>query len=255
MMKIVSWNVNGIRAQLKKGFDQFIEEYNADIFLFQETKATVDIVKEIGEQFNGYEIYANEAERKGYSGTAVFSKQKPISEKYQIGISEHDQEGRVNVLEFEHFYLVNVYVPNAGSGLKRLDYRKQWDKDFLNFNNELRKKKPVLIGGDFNVAHHEIDLARPKDNYDKTAGYTQIEIDGMDNFEKAGYIDTFRHFHPEKVQYTFWSMRMKARERNVGWRIDYFLASPELKDHLKSAGIHGDVMGSDHCPISVQLDF
>lgn len=253
-MKIVSWNVNGIRAQVKKDFSGFIKNMNADIILLQETKATVDIVEDIGSNFSGYSIFANEAEKKGYSGTAIFSKIKPISEQYKIEIEEHDQEGRVNVLEFDNFYLVNVYVPNAGSGLKRLDYRKRWDKDFLNFNNELCKKKPVLIGGDFNVAHHEIDLARPKDNYDKTAGFTQVEIDGMDNYIGAGFIDTFRHFHPEEVAYTFWSMRMKARDRNVGWRIDYFLASPDLKDKLNSAGIHGDVLGSDHCPISVELD-
>lgn len=254
--KIISWNVNGIRAQMKKGFAEFIKEWNADVFIFQETKASVDIVKEIGSDFKTYHVYANEAEKKGYSGTAVFSKTKAISEQYIMGVEEHDNEGRLNVLEFEHFYLVNVYVPNAGNGLKRLDYRKSWDKDFLSFCNSLRKKKGVVIGGDFNVAHTEIDLARPKENYNKTAGYTQVEIDGLDAFIDDGYIDSFRKLYPNKKDiYTFWSMRFGARARNAGWRIDYFLLSPDLEGNLKEAGIHNEVMGSDHCPLSIELDF
>jgi len=254
-LNIISWNVNGIRAQLKKDFDGFIKSFNADIFIFQETKATADIVKEIGSSFPEYHIYANEAVKKGYSGTAIFTKEKPRSEIYTLGIDEHDQEGRITALEFEQFYIVNVYVPNSGSGMKRLDYRKQWDKDFLEFNEALNKKKPVILGGDFNVAHHAIDLARPKANYNKTSGYTQVEIDGMDNFHKTGFIDSFRHQHSDDVVYTFWSQRFKARDRNVGWRIDYFLVSPDLKDKIISTEIFGDIMGSDHCPLGIELAF
>ncbi len=253
-MKIISWNVNGIRAQLNKDFDGFIKSFDADILIFQETKATVEIVKDIGSKFEDYNIYANEAEKKGYSGTAIFSKEKAIEEIYKIGFDEHDSEGRVVCLEFEKFYLVNVYVPNSGSGMKRLDYRKTWDRDFLKFNADLMKKKPVIIGGDFNVSHKEIDLARPKENYNKTSGYTQVEIDGMDNFHKAGFIDTFRSLHPDEVAYTFWNMRFGARARNVGWRIDYFMISQDLKDNLKSANIYGDVMGSDHCPLGIDIE-
>jgi len=254
-IKLISWNINGIRAQIKKDLSGFIKESDADIYLFQETKATIDIVKEIGLTFPDYSIYANEAVKKGYSGTAIFTKEKPISETYTIGIDEHDQEGRITALEFEKFYIVNVYVPNSGSGMKRLDYRKQWDKDFLAFNLNLNKNKPVIVGGDFNVAHTEIDLARPKANYNKTSGYTQVEIDGMDNFQKSGFIDSFRAEHPEEKIYTFWSMRFGARARDVGWRIDYFLVSPDLKDKVASTGILSDVMGSDHCPLSIEVEF
>lgn len=254
-LKIISWNVNGIRAQLKKGFSDFIQTCNADIFIFQETKASVDIVKEIGASFPEYHIYANEAEKKGYSGTAIFSKEKAITEIYNIGKSTHDTEGRIVALEFEHYFLVNVYVPNSGSDMNRLDYRKKWDKDFLDFNKNLASKKPVIIGGDFNVAHMAIDLKRPKENYNKTSGYTQVEIDGMDNFHKAGFIDSYRTLHPEEVKYTFWSMRFGARARNAGWRIDYFLLSKGMRENLKSADIHNEVMGSDHCPLSIELEF
>ncbi|MEQ9064138.1 MAG: exodeoxyribonuclease III [Vicingaceae bacterium] len=253
-MKFISWNVNGIRAQLNKGFDKFIVEWDVDVFLFQETKATVEIVKEIGLSFPKYSIYANEAEKKGYSGTAIFTKERPISELYQMEKPEHDGEGRITGLEFEDFYLINVYVPNSGSNLKRLDYRKNWDKDFLNFNQKLSAKKPLIIGGDLNVAHKEIDLARPKQNYNKTAGFTQTEIDGLDAFVASNFIDTFRELHPDKTAYTFWNQRFKARERNVGWRIDYFLLSKQWKENLKSAQILDQVMGSDHCPILLEVD-
>lgn len=253
-IKIFSWNVNGIRAQLDKGFDKFIKDTNADIYIFQETKAPVDIVEKIGKSFPGFYIYASDAEKKGYSGTAVFSKIKALSENYKMNIPEHDGEGRLNVLEFENFYLINVYVPNSGSEMKRLDYRKTWDSDFLKFCKSLNKSKPVVVGGDFNVAHKEIDLARPKENYNKTSGYTQVEIDGLDNFIKAGFIDSFRKFNPDKVLYTFWNQRFRARERNTGWRIDYFLVSSELISKIKSADIHNDIMGSDHCPLSLELD-
>ena len=240
---------------MNKGFDDFIKNFDADVFLFQETKATTDIVKEIGSNLGDYHVYANEAEKKGYSGTAVFSKEKAINEQYEIKVEEHDSEGRITALEFDHFHLVNVYVPNSGSGMKRLDYRKTWDRDFLKFNKDMERSKPVIIGGDFNVAHHEIDLARPKENYNKTSGYTQVEIDGMDAFEKSGFIDTFRMLHPEEVAYTFWNQRFGARARNVGWRIDYFLISPGLMGNVVAADIHGDVMGSDHCPIELELSF
>jgi exodeoxyribonuclease-3 len=240
---------------VKKGFYDVVRQFDADVFMVQETKATVDIVKDIGKELNGYQVLANEAEKKGYSGTAVFTKLPVLSEFYKINKDEHDQEGRIIGVEFEKFFLVNVYVPNSGSELARLDYRKTWDVDFLRFLKKLNEKKPVIVGGDFNVAHRDIDLARPKPNYDKTAGYTQTEIDGMDNFTKAGLIDSFRALHPDKVLYSFWSQRFGARKNNVGWRIDYFLLSPELKDNLASSDIYNDVMGSDHCPVSVELKF
>lgn len=253
--KFISWNINGIRAQLKKGFDDYISKTDADFFLFQETKASIEIVKDIGSQFSDYHIYANEAVKKGYSGTAIFSKQKALREIYLMDIEDHDMEGRITALEFNDFYLVNVYVPNSGSGMKRLDYRKIWDADFLKFNQNLNKDKAVIIGGDLNVAREAIDLARPKANYNKTSGYTQTEIDGLDAFINAGFSDSFRLKNPDKVAYSFWSQRFKARDRNVGWRIDYFLMSPDCKEKLVNADIHTDVMGSDHCPIALELDF
>lgn len=254
-IKFISWNVNGIRAQLNKGFHDFIRSWDADVFIFQETKAPVDVVKEIGQEFPDYHVYANEAEKKGYSGTAVFAKEKAKAETYLMNKIDHDSEGRITALEFDKFHLVNVYVPNSGSELKRLDYRKTWDADFLKFCLELEKSKPVIVGGDFNVSHKPIDLARPKENYDKTAGYTQTEIDGLDAFVKAGFIDSFRQLHPDEAKYTFWNMRFGARKRNVGWRIDYFLLSKNLQSKLTSAEIHNDVMGSDHCPIEVVVSF
>jgi len=253
-MVFVCWNVNGIRASVKKGFIEVVNNFDADFFMVQETKATVDIVKDIGVALKGYYVYANEAQKKGYSGTAIFSKKKALSEFYELGISEHDAEGRITGLEFDQFYLLNVYVPNSGSGLKRIDYRKQWDADFLNFIKTLEKKKPVIVGGDFNVAHRDIDLARPKSNYNKTAGYTQIEIDGMDAFSNSGLTDTFRLLHPDDVIYSFWSQRFKARDRNVGWRIDYFLMSKIIEEKILGAQIFNDVMGSDHCPIGLDLE-
>ena len=223
--------------------------------MVQETKATVEIVQGICETLPGYSVYANEAEKKGYSGTAIFTKHKPINFFNEIPGKEHNSEGRISGLEFEEFFLVNVYVPNSGSELKRLDYRKSWDKDFCDFLSSLSKKKPVIVGGDFNVAQTEIDLARPKPNYNKTAGYTQVEIDGMDAFNKSGLFDSYRNEHPDRIEYSFWSMRFKARDRNVGWRIDYFLLSEDLKKNIKSAEIFGQVMGSDHCPIGLELTF
>jgi len=253
--KFISWNVNGIRASVKKGFNEIIKDFDADFFMVQETKATVDIVQGINEALPEYTVYANEAVKKGYSGTAIFTKHKPINFFTELPNQEHNLEGRITGLEFEDFFLVNVYVPNSGSELKRLDYRKNWDTDFCAFLSSLSKQKPVIVGGDFNVAQTEIDLARPKPNYNKTAGYTQVEIDGMNEFNRSGLIDSFRNQHPTSVEYSFWSMRFKARDRNVGWRIDYFLISDGLKENIKSAEIFGQVMGSDHCPIGLELTF
>lgn len=253
-MKIISWNLNGIRAVVNKNlFYETIEHLNPDIFCVQETKAQDDIVLKIAEQLDGYETYVNSAQKKGYSGTAVFTKQKPIKHIYDIGIAEHDTEGRVITLEFDEFFLINAYIPNSGSELKRLDYREQWDKDFAAYIKKLEVQKPVIFTGDLNVAHEPIDLARPKPNYNKTAGYTQVEIDGFDNFLKLGMTDSFRHFYPEKVQYTFWNMRFKGREKNIGWRIDYFLVSNSLMNNIKDSYILDEFMGSDHCPIGLEI--
>ena len=253
-MKFISWNVNGIRASVKKGFIDIVNDLNADFFCIQETKAQTDQTEEALKDLKGYHIYSHHAIKKGYSGVTILSKVEAISESHGIGVEEHDMEGRVITLEFDSFYLVNVYVPNSGSGLKRLDYRKTWDDAFLNFLKTLEEKKPLVVTGDFNVAHQPIDLARPKSNYNKTSGYTQVEIDGMDAFHNAGFIDTYRFLHPEKVEYTFWSVRFGARAKNVGWRIDYFLISPTLKDSIEEAFILTEIMGSDHCPLGLELN-
>lgn len=252
-MKFISWNVNGIRASVKKGFIDIVYDLDADFFCIQETKAQTDQTAEALKDLEGYHIYSHHAEKKGYSGVTVLSKSKALSESHGIGVEEHDNEGRVITLEYEEFYLVNVYVPNSGSGLKRLDYRKTWDEAFLNYLKNLEKSKPLVVTGDFNVAHQPIDLARPKSNYNKTSGYTQVEIDGMDAFQNAGFVDTYRFMHPEKVEYTFWSVRFGARAKNVGWRIDYFLISPQLKENIKDAFILTEIMGSDHCPLGLEL--
>ncbi len=254
-LKLISWNVNGIRASMKKGFADRLKEMNPDVICLQETKAQDDQVQEALTPVEGYHIYSNSAVRKGYSGTAILSKEKPISVTPDIGVEEHDQEGRVLAAEYNDFYLVVVYVPNSGRELIRLDYRKGWDDAFRAYLKELEKKKPVIVCGDLNVAHTEIDLARPKPNYNKTAGYTQTEIDGMDGHVGAGFIDTFRHFYPEKTgAYSWWSFRGGAREKNVGWRIDYFLATASLAPKLKDAFILPEVHGSDHCPVGLELD-
>ena len=250
-MKLVSWNVNGIRAVLGKGFLEFVKKENPDVLCIQETKAHPDQVDKILDNYDHH--FWNSAEKKGYSGTAVFSKHQPLSVDYGMGIKDHDNEGRVISLEFEKYYLVNVYVPNSGRGLPRLDYRQQWDKDFLSFLKKLEKNKQVIVCGDFNVALTEIDLANPKSNYNKTAGYTQIEIDGLNSFMKSGFIDTFREFDKEGGNYTYWSYMFNARMKNVGWRIDYFLISSELKNKLEKAFILPKVMGSDHCPVGILL--
>lgn len=250
---LISWNVNGIRAAYKKGFPDSLAELNPDVLCIQETKAQDDQVSEALEDIKGYHLYSNSAEKKGYSGTAILSKAEPLTTSVDIGIEEHDLEGRVIAAEFKHFYLVTVYVPNSSRGLTRLDYREEWDKAFLNYLKSLEEKKPVVVCGDFNVAHQAIDLARPKSNYNKTAGYTQKEIDGMSNYLDAGFIDTFRFLYPDKVAYSWWSYMFQARAKNIGWRIDYFLVSASLKDNVKEASIYPDYMESDHCPIGLVL--
>lgn len=252
-MKIVSFNVNGIRAIMKKDFTSSLEALKPDILCLQETKAQDHQVEEALESISGFHLCSNSATKKGYSGTAILSKEKPLSVQNDIGIAKHDDEGRVICAEFKDFYLVNVYVPNSGSDLKRLSYRQEWDKDFMAYLKGLEQTKPVVVCGDFNVAHRDIDLANPKPNYNKSAGYMQEEIDGMDAYLGNGFIDTFRHFHPEEVKYSWWSYRAAARERNVGWRIDYFLVSDAFLPQVSKAAIHNDIMGSDHCPVSIEI--
>lgn len=252
-MKILSFNVNGIRAVVGKSFISDMQAQAPDIICLQETKATPEQVAAAVAPLEGYHVYANSADRKGYSGTAILSKVQPIAVTYDIGMPEHDTEGRVICAEFSAFYLLTVYVPNSGSELLRLNYRQSWDTAFLAYLKQLEQTKPVLVCGDFNVAHKAIDLARPKENYNKAAGYMQEEIDGMDAYTNAKLIDTFRYLHPDTVKYSWWSYRAGAREKNVGWRIDYFLMSEHFLPQLKAAFILNDVFGSDHCPVGVEL--
>lgn len=252
-MKILSFNVNGIRAVVGKSFISDMQAQAPDIICLQETKATPEQVAAAVAPLEGYHVYANSADRKGYSGTAILSKVQPIAVTYDIGMPEHDTEGRVICAEFSSFYLLTVYVPNSGSELLRLNYRQSWDTAFLTYLKQLEQTKPVLVCGDFNVAHKAIDLARPKENYNKAAGYMQEEIDGMDAYTNAKLIDTFRYVHPDTVKYSWWSYRAGAREKNVGWRIDYFLMSEHFLPQLKAAFILNDVFGSDHCPVGVEL--
>ncbi len=253
-MKIISWNVNGIRSIQGKGFAETLAQLDADCILLQENKAQVDQVEKALEGIEGYHIYSNCAERKGYSGVTLLSRQVPLQIIHDMGIAEHDREGRVMVAEFEHFFLLNVYVPNSGEALARLDYRHSWDLDFLAYCLQLQSKKPLIACGDFNVAHQEIDIARPKPNYNKSAGYTQVEIDGFTGFVDAGLVDSYRYFHPDTVAYSWWSYRGGARARNVGWRIDYVLTSNALIDKVKEAFILPDITGSDHCPVGIDID-
>ena len=249
-MKLISWNVNGLRACVKKGFLDFFHEADADIFCVQETKLQAE---QIQLEMEGYEQYWNYAEKKGYSGTAIFTKQTPLSVHYGIGIEEHDHEGRVITLEYENFFFVTVYTPNSQSELARLDYRMKWEDDFLAYIKSLEETKPVIYAGDLNVAHQEIDLKNPKTNR-KNAGFTDEERGKFSNVLANGMIDTYRYFYPEQTEiYSWWSYRFKAREKNAGWRIDYFVVSESLKDRLQDAKIHTDIFGSDHCP--VELDF
>ncbi len=253
-MNIVSWNVNGIRAIAKKSFFTDLELLAPDILCLQETKALDNQVAETLKPLNGYLVYSNSAERPGYSGTAVISKTEPLNVTKGINIKEHDNEGRVLCLEFDSYFLVNVYVPNSGSELNRLGYRQNWDKAFFDYLKDLEKIRPVIVCGDFNVAHKEIDLAHPKSNYNKTAGYMQEEIDGMDNLMLGGFTDTFRHLHPDETErYSWWSYRAGARSRNIGWRIDYFLVSKSFLPTVKNALILENITGSDHCPVGIVL--
>lgn len=250
-MKFVSWNVNGLRAIMNKGFEDIFKSFDADAFCLQETKLQQG---QIDLSFVGYDDYWNYAEKKGYSGTAVFTKTKPISACYGIGIAEHDKEGRVITLEFENFYLVTVYTPNSQNELKRLDYRMNWEDDFLNYINRLDENKPVIICGDLNVAHNEIDLKNPKTNR-KNAGFTDDERGKMTALLSNGFVDSFRYLYPDKTDiYSWWSYRFNARANNSGWRIDYFIVSERIKDKIKDAKIHTDIMGSDHCPVSIELE-
>jgi exodeoxyribonuclease III len=252
-MKVVTWNVNGIRAAMKKDFHQSFASLRADVLCLQETKAQDDQVQEALDWLKGYYIYSFSAEKKGYSGTAIISKIEPLKVSFGVNHSDHDDQGRVVTAEYKDFYVVNVYTPNSGAELKRLGYRQTWDKHFLSYLRRLEKHKPVITCGDFNVAHREIDLARPKENYNKSAGYMQEEIDGFDALENAGFIDTWRYQHPKTVKYSWWSLRGGARSRNVGWRIDYVLVSPPLKNRIQNTEIYNDIHGSDHCPVSLTL--
>ena len=250
-MKLISWNVNGIRACLTKGFSDFFENIDADIFCIQETKCQKD---QIDLEFNGYTSYWNSAEKKGYSGTAIFTKIKPIDVTYGIGIEEHDKEGRVITLEFENFYMVNCYTPNSKRELERLDYRQIWEDEFRKYLLALSKKKSVIICGDLNVAHKEIDLKNPKTNR-RNAGFTDEERGKMTELLDAGFIDTFRLIYPEKENaYSWWSYMAHSREKNVGWRIDYFIVSKDMKIKVKDAMIFPEVMGSDHCPVGLEIE-
>lgn len=249
-MKLISWNVNGLRACVRKGFMEYFRDLNADIFSVQEIKLQEG---QIDLDLDGYYQYWNYAKKKGYSGTAVFTKREPISVKYGLGIKEHDQEGRVITLEFEDFYLVNVYTPNSQRGLKRLDYRMEWEDDFRDYLVKLDAHKPVILCGDLNVAHKEIDLKNPSSNK-KNAGFTIEERTKMTKLLKAGFVDSFRYLYPDKEgAYTWWSYITRARDRNAGWRIDYFVVSDSLKDKIEDAVIYQDIMGSDHCPVGLEI--
>lgn len=248
-MKFISWNVNGLRACVGKEFEQQFKDLDADFFCLQETKMQAG---QLDLSFPGYESYWNYADKKGYSGTAIFTKHKPLSVTYGIDIDEHDHEGRVITLEMEDFYLVTVYTPNSQDGLRRLEYRMKWEDDFQAYLHKLDEKKPVIVCGDMNVAHQEIDLKNPKTNR-KNAGFTDEEREKMTQLLSNGFIDTFRTLYPEQVTYSWWSYRFRAREKNTGWRIDYFLISERLKDRLEDAKIHTEIMGSDHCPVEITL--
>ena len=249
-MKLISWNVNGLRACEGKGFSDIFKQLDADFFCLQETKMQEG---QLDLKFDGYESYWNYAEKKGYSGTAIFTKHKPLSVSYGLGIEEHDHEGRVITLEMEDFYMITVYTPNSQDGLKRLDYRMKWEDDFREYLMRLDKVKPVIVCGDMNVAHKEIDLKNPKTNR-KNAGFTDEERDKFSQLLASGFTDTFRYFYPDKEGiYSWWSYRFKSREKNAGWRIDYFVVSNRLTEKIESASIHTEIYGSDHCPVELVL--
>ena len=248
-MKFISWNVNGLRACVGKGFSDIFKQLDADFFCLQETKMQAG---QLDLEFEGYTSYWNSADKKGYSGTAIYTRHNPLSVAYGIGIDEHDHEGRVITLEMEEFYLVCVYVPNAQDGLKRLDYRMTWEDDFLAYIKALDEKKPVIVCGDLNVAHEEIDLKNPKTNR-MNPGFTDEERGKFTTWLNNGFTDTFRHLYPEQVTYSWWSYRFKAREKNTGWRIDYFVTSERLNERIEDAKIHTEILGSDHCPVELDL--
>ena len=251
MTRLISWNVNGLRAVVGKDFVETFKKLDADFFCLQETKMQAG---QLDLEFDGYHSYWNYADKKGYSGTAIFSRQEPLSVALGIGIDEHDHEGRVITLEMEHFYLVNVYVPNSQDGLRRLDYRMRWEDDFRAYLLKLNEKKPVIVCGDLNVAHKEIDLKNPKTNR-KNAGFTDEERNKMTTLLDAGFTDSWRHFNPDvEGVYSWWSYRFSAREKNAGWRIDYFLVSNDARDKMVDAKIHTEVFGSDHCPVELEID-
>lgn len=250
-MKLISWNVNGIRACVNKGFKDFFKEINADIFCIQETKCQID---QIELEFEGYKSFWNSAEKKGYSGTAIYTKEKPISVKYGIGIEQHDKEGRVITLEFKNFFMVNIYTPNSKRGLERLEYRQAWEDEIRKYLLDLNKIKPVIMCGDLNVAHNEIDLKNPKTNR-RNAGFTDEEREKMTQLLESGFTDSFRYLYPNtKEAYSWWSYMGRAREKNVGWRIDYFIVSKNIENKIKEAKIHSKIMGSDHCPVELEID-
>ena len=250
-MKFISWNVNGLRACVGKDFENQFKELDADFFCLQETKMQEG---QLDLQFEGYESYWNYAEKKGYSGTAIYTKHKPLNVSYGMGVEEHDHEGRIITLEYDRFYLVTCYTPNSQTELKRLDYRMTWEDDFHKFLKSLDAKKPVIICGDLNVAHEEIDIKNPKTNR-RNAGFTDEEREKMTILLNDGFTDSFRYLHPDEVTYSWWSYRFKAREKNAGWRIDYFLVSNRIKEQITEAKIHTEIMGSDHCPVEVDLTF
>ncbi len=248
-MKFISWNVNGLRACVKKNFESSFRHLDADFFCLQETKMQAG---QLDLQFEGYQSYWNYADKKGYSGTAIYTKHAPVNVTYGLGIDEHDHEGRVITMEMEHFFLITVYVPNSQDELRRLDYRMQWEDDFRTYVMQLDAIKPVIICGDLNVAHEEIDLKNPKTNH-HNAGFTDEEREKMTVLLDNGFVDTFRLLYPEQVTYSWWSYRFRAREKNAGWRIDYFLISERLKERLVDAKIHTEILGSDHCPVELEL--
>ncbi len=251
----VCWNVNGIRAILKKEFMNNIKAMAPDALCLQETKAGEDEAREALQVMQGYHVFTNSSKaRKGYSGTAIISRMEPVNVTYDMAMEEFDQEGRVVTAEYLTYFLVTVYTPNAGEGLSRLDYRETWDREFAHYIGWLKKRKPVIVCGDFNVAHQAIDLARPKENYNKSAGYTQREIDGFSRLLEIGLVDTFRHLHPTEVKYTYWDYVTSARERNVGWRIDHFLVDNRLLPNVKEALIYNEYTGSDHCPVGLKIE-
>ena len=249
-MKLISWNVNGIRACLTKGFEEFFNNIDADIFCLQETKCQVG---QVDLEFEGYHSYWNSAEKKGYSGTCIFTKKEPIKVTYGIGKEEHDKEGRVITLEFEDFYMICIYTPNSKRELERLDYRQIWEDEIRKYMLELNKNKPVIMCGDLNVAHKEIDLKNPDTNH-RSAGFTDEERNKMTELLNSGFIDTYRYKYPDKIEYSWWSYMRQARSKNIGWRIDYFIVSKELEENIQDAKIHTEILGSDHCPIELDVN-